>query len=101
MLAEPAKIRLAREPLEVAVSQRECLFEGADGAVEFAIERVTAGEIVKPSRVLQSRLQLIAIERVTTGEIVKYERVFWFEPGQSLVHFQAVIELPALGVMVA
>lgn len=42
-----------------------------------------------------------ASERMATGEIVKDERVARLEPGQLLVHSQAVVESAALGVMVS
>jgi hypothetical protein len=38
---------------------------------------------------------------MTAGEIVKDERVARLEPGQLLVHSQAVVESSPLGVMVS
>src|SRR5690349_18812185 len=77
VLAELAQIGIAREPFEIAVAEGEGFFEGTRGEVEFTIERVAAGEIVKD------------------------KRIFWLKAGQLFVHLQAVVEVAALGVVVA
>src|SRR6266581_2481884 len=76
MLAKAAKVRVPGQPLEIAVTQSERFFQSCGGQEEFAVERVA------------------------TGKVVKHQRVGWFEPGQLLVHYQAVLMFTELGVMV-
>src|SRR5262245_48629137 len=77
MLAEFAKVGVAGEPFEVAVTQSERLFERSGGGFKFAIQGVAAGQIVKNQRIAR------------------------LKAGQFLVHFKTELESAALGVMIA
>jgi hypothetical protein len=77
VFAQGAQVRILGEPFEIPVAEGEGLLERRRGGINFADERVAA------------------------GEVVEYERVLGFEPGQFFVHLEALIETAALGVMIA
>ena len=77
MLAKLVEIRVPGQPSEIAVAQSQRLFQSGDSLIK------------------------LASESMTTREIVKDKRVAWLEPGQLLVHSQAVVESATLGVMVS
>jgi hypothetical protein len=77
MFAQLTQVRIASQPLEIAVSKQQSSIEG------------------------RSRLIHLAGKRITAGEIVKDERVPWFEPRQQIVYLEAIIELSALGIVVS
>ena len=76
MFAKRVQVRIASEPFEIAVAEREGLLERGGGAGNAASEGVTAGEIVEDQRIagLQAR--------------------------QTLVDTQTVDELSALGIVI-
>jgi hypothetical protein len=77
VLPQLSKIRIAGKPFEISIPQSQGFSQSNCCGIEIAIQRITAGQIVKD------------------------ERVSWLKPGQLFVDFQAVIVPATLGVMVA
>ena len=76
MLAKLVEIWVPGQPSKIAVAQSQRLFQSCHCLIK------------------------LASESMTTREIVKDKRVARLEPGQLLVHSQAVVESATLGVMV-
>src|ERR1051325_742361 len=77
MFAKLAQVGVAGQPAEIAITEHERFFKCRRGQIKFAVERITASQIVED------------------------QRIFWLQAGEPLVHPQAVIIAAALRVMVA
>lgn len=77
MFAQRTEVGVFREPLKIVVTEAKGLVQSGGGAVEFLVQRIAA------------------------RQVVKHQRIARFEAGKTFINFETVLELAALGVMIA